>query len=302
MKNLNNLKAAICLFTFNRLEETIKTVEALSNNFLAQEYDLKIFSDGPRNDDEKLKVEKVRNYLRTVNGFNTVEIFESERNKGLAKSIIEGVSKVFESNTSVIVLEDDLVTSPNYLDFMEQALEFYRNDKSIISISGFTANLPSLPGNKDIYFGYRASSWGWGTWKENWQSIDWEISDFETFIKDTIKTKRFKKGGSDLVRMLQNQMSGKIDSWAVRFCYTQFKLNQKTVFPTISKVESIGFGFDATHNEGTSRFKTTLDTSNKTQFEFEEYKKMDEKLVREFAKQFSLKTILLDKITQVFKK
>ena len=301
MGNSNNQNAAICLFTFNRLEETIKTVEALKLNFLAENYHLNIFSDGPRSEQEKLKVNKVREYLHLIDGFKSVSIIEAKENKGLAKSIIEGVSLILEFNDSVIVLEDDLITSPNFLDFMEQSLDFYRNDENIISVSGFTLNMPSLPVNKDYYFGYRASSWGWGTWKDRWNSVDWEISDYEVFKVNREEKKRFKKGGSDLVRMLNNQMNGNIDSWGIRFCYNQFKKNQKTVFPTISKLSNIGFGDDATHTAGATRFKTRLDYENKRDFKFEKYSKMDQTLVKEFAHFFSTSTILLEKIKGLIK-
>lgn len=299
---MQNKHTPICLFTFNRLDETIKTVEALKNNFSAPKHHLKIFSDGPRNSKESMKVQNVRNYIHTITGFRTIEIFESKENEGLATSVINGVSRVLESNESVIVLEDDLITSPNFLDFMQQALNFYKDDENILSISGFTMNLPSLPGSKDHYFGYRASSWGWGTWKKEWQGIDWEISDYNNFIKNNSAKRAFNRGGSDLVRMLRNQIKGKIDSWAIRFCYNQFQNNQKTVFPTISKVSNIGFGNDATHTAGATRFDTKLDDGTDRTFEFEKFNEVDEILATEFARKFSFKSILIDKIIQVLKK
>ena len=93
---------------------------------------------------------------------------------------------------------------------MNQALFFYMNNDRIFSISGFTLNLNSLPGPTDFYFGYRASSWGWGTWKNKWDQVDWEIRDYEAFkwnLKEQIK---FQRGGSDMPRMLHKQMAGKI--------------------------------------------------------------------------------------------
>lgn len=302
MDSFNKNDIPICLFTFNRLPETIETVEALRKNYLAKTHDLIFFSDGPRTTSEEFKVQEVRKYLRSVKGFRSIKIFEAKENKGLANSIIEGVSQVLRFNNSVIVLEDDLVTSPNFLDFMVQALAFYKEDENIISLSGFTMDLPSLPGKKDFYFGYRASSWGWATWSDRWESIDWTISDYEDFLSNKKERKRFKKGGSDLGRMLRNQMIGNIDSWAVRFCYNQFKKNQKTVFPTSSKVSSIGFGEDATHTSGATRFKTRLDTSNRRDFEFEKYFEMDKNLSKEFAKKFSFIEILKEKIKQIMKK
>jgi hypothetical protein len=103
-----------------------------------------------------------------------------------------------------------------------------------------------------------------------------------------------------MTRMLKNQMDGRIDSWAIRFCYHQFKNDLRTIFPTSSKLVSIGFGEDATHTSGTRRFKTTLDMSKKRKFNFEPYNSMNERLVREFANKFSIYKRLMDKILRKF--
>ena len=157
---------SICLFTYNRAFETRQTIEALKLNFLAPFSQLFIFSDGPKNESDAEKVGEVRNYIRSIDGFKTVEIIESTINKGLANSIIEGVTQIIDKYEKVIVLEDDLVTTPNFLDFMNQALCFYNGKNNIFSISGFTMDLPSLAACKqDFYFSQRVSSWGWATWK-----------------------------------------------------------------------------------------------------------------------------------------
>jgi len=280
----------ICLFTYNRLNETIKTIEALQNNFLAKDSDLYIYSDGGKTEKDKEKVTKVREYLYSISGFKSITTFESPTNRGLANSVISGVSKILELNERVIILEDDLVTSPNFLDFMNQALMFYQEDNTIFSISGYTLNLPSLPGKKDYYFGYRASSWGWGIWRDRWKVIDWKVTEYENFIKDRSLVEKFKRGGSDLPRMLSNQINGRIDSWAIRFCFHQFKCNLMTVFPTKSKLISIGFSNEATNTIGSQRFNTPLDKEIKRKFYFEKFNNIDQKVINEFASKFSVKS------------
>jgi hypothetical protein len=199
-------------------------------------------------------------------------------------------------------MEDDLVSTPNFLDFMNQALDFYKEDTSVFSISGYTLNLPSLPQLKeDYYFGYRASSWGWGIWKDRWQPIDWEVIDYTTFVKDKKKVRDFKRGGSDMPRMLKNQMTGKIDSWAIRFCFHQFKENLMTVFPTISKIKSIGFSEEATHTSGTKRFITPLDTTSKRAFSFNAFAVIDQKLIKESSAFFSVKNRIINQLHQRIK-
>lgn len=291
--------APIVLFTYNRLEETKQTVEALQKNFLANESELFVFSDGPKNIAGKEKVDAVRNYLHNVNGFQKVEIKESHINKGLATSIIDGVTEIIEQHGKVIVLEDDLITSPNFLDFMNKALDFYESDSNIISISGYTLALPSLPGLKDFYFGYRASSWGWATWKKTWDEVDWEIKQYENFLKDSAQKRQFNIGGSDMVKMLRSQKEGKIDSWAIRFCFHQFNNNLKTVFPTSSKINSIGFSKEATHTVNTKRFQTPMDKYLKRDFNFEIFSEMDKMLVKEFKSKFSIKIRAIDKLKRL---
>ena len=288
--------APICLFTYNRLEETQQTVKALANNFLAKESELYIFSDGWKNDDAKIKVNNVRAFLKTINGFKKVTVFESDKNKGLANAIISGVSQIISKYGKVIVLEDDLITSPNFLDFMNDGLDFYKDNSSIFSISGYSMDLPSLKNNnKDYYLGVRASSWGWGAWSRSWDDIDWDVKDYNDFVNSKRLKKEFRKGGSDMSRMLANQMNNKIDSWAIRWCYNQFTRKQYTIYPTISKVESIGFGADATHTKKTKRFDTVLDTTNKSLFIFDKTIIVNKTLIKEFKNKFSILSRLKDK-------
>jgi len=291
--------APIALFTFKRLDTLKLTVEALQKNMLASESDLIIFSDAAKKDVDIAKVTEVRAYIKTITGFNTITVHESPQNKGLANSIIDGVSHILENHETLIVLEDDLLSSPNFLDFMNQALSFYKEDSKVISISGYTLALPSLKKySKDYYYGCRASSWGWGIWANRWKNIDWNNEYYNNILTDKKIRQKLNRGGSDMSNMLKKQLNGKIDSWAIRFCYHQSVNDMITVFPTNSKIISIGFGESATHTTGTKRFITNLDTSLKRKFCFNSFKNMDKQLVKEFSQKFSIKTRLIDKIKQ----
>jgi hypothetical protein len=296
--NFDSMKLApICLFTYNRIEETQNTIRALKKNYLASESSLYIFSDGPKNEVDKGKVEKLRMFLREIDGFKSIIIYESEYNKGLANSVIAGATKVIEKHGKIIALEDDLVTSPNFLNFMNQALDFYSNNKNIFSISGYTLSLPSLNKHpKDYYLGYRASSWGWGTWRDRWENVNWQISGLNCLIWNPVKHLKFLRGGSDLSLMLWRQKKGKIDSWAIRWCYHQFNNDLYTVFPVKSKLISIGFGKSATHTKKTNRFDVELDTGEQIIFEFDSNPEVNNKLTWEFRKKFSIISRLKDKI------
>lgn len=295
-----SILAPVCVFTYNRVDELKEVITALGNNFLASESELFIFSDGHKNEKDKERVDKVREFLDTIEGFKYIHIIKSDINKGLANSIIDGVSKVLEDYNRVIVLEDDLVTTPNFLNFMNEGLNFYAKDNLVHSISGYTLDLPILKKKEeDFYFGVRASSWGWATWKNVWERIDWSVSTYDDFIKDNKKSKSFNKGGSDMTKMLKNQMGGKIDSWAIRFCYQQFLDKTATVFPVKSKVQSIGFSELATHTFGTKRFVTTLDTTKKTVFGFKKFTNFDKKILKQFKFKFSILVRGIDKIKQI---
>jgi len=293
----------VCLFTYNRLAETKQTVEALKANFLATESDLFVFSDFWACERAMPDVLSVREFLGTVEGFKSVTIFERNENYGLAKSIIAGVSKIVEEYGRVIVLEDDLVTSPNFLTFMNDGLRFYQLESKVWSVSGFSFPITYHKGYEfDATFGVRASSWGWGTWVDRWQKVDWTVSDYQDFASDRRAKIGFKQGGSDLCKMLKDQMTGRIDSWAIRFCYAQFRDGAFDVYPRISKVKNIGFGEGGTHTGGMdTRFDTVLDEGGGTRFNFPGEVVVDRRLLAQFKVPFSVWVRLKFRVLRLFR-
>jgi hypothetical protein len=287
----------VILFVYNRPAETQATLTALEANQLSGKTDLYIYSDGPKNLENYDKVQMVREIIRKNYKFRSIHIIESDSNLGLANSVISGVSQILREYDKVIVLEDDLISSSNFLEFMNQALIFYQYIERIFSVSGYTLRLPYLLNyKKDFYYGYRASSWGWGTWSNRWIRVDWDLKDFRAFKHNLYQQLLFMRGGVDLPGMLRDQVKGRIDSWAIRWCYNQFKLDQLTVFPSVSKVKSIGQGANATHTKKTRRFDTDLDSGQKQQFEFEDKIEIDRKVMKEFRSCFSIQARLKDKL------
>lgn len=288
----------IVIFTFNRIETLKQTIKNLQRCDLAIDSDLFIFSDAPRGTDDINEILKVRSFIKSISGFKKIEYYFAEKNLGLAKSIIEGVTKVMETNDSVIVLEDDLIASKNFLTFMNQSLNTYKSNPKIISISGYSPPIKVHNDYKyDNYFTLRSSSWGWATWKEKWRKIDWTPSDYKTFLTSSASKRKFNKMGSDMSSLLSKQVKGKINSWAIRFCYHQFKNDLYTVYPTVSKIQNIGFGADATHTSGHGkRFKTILDTGYKQNFKLNPIVSLEKRFMKQFLIQFSLKVRLYYKI------
>lgn len=247
----------VALFVYNRLEHTRKTVDALRKNELAKNTELFIFSDASRNADQKVSVQEVRRYIGSIVGFASVNVIRREKNLGLAKSILAGVTEILSKYDSIIVLEDDIVTSKAFLRYMNDALRYYKNSKKIGSISGFsfsskTMEIPrSYP--EDIYLSVRPSSWGWATWQDRWVHVDWEIRDYKKFKFNLIERLKFNRGGSDLSQMLDAQKKGKVDSWAVRWAYNFYKNNWYCIFPVISFVDNIGNDNSGVHSKSSNK-------------------------------------------------
>lgn len=295
--------APILLFTYKRLAPLKKTVEALQQNQLAQNSDLFIFSDGPKSDADAPQIEKIRSYLKTIHGFRKVEIAASQENKGLASSIINGVNKVFEQYDRVIVLEDDLLTTPNFLKYMNKGLSYYETAKKAFSISAYSFDLRH---NEDpqntTYFLNRGWSWGWATWKDRWQDVDWEVTDYPSFRKDKNRKKQFALGGSDLNKMLEKQMTGQLDSWAIRWFYHQFKVGGLTLYPLASKIYNNGFDTFATHTSGSDkRYLPYLDSEYSTDFMFPTMVEIDTAYQKRFSRKMGLWARLRSKLETILK-
>lgn len=245
--------APIVIFAFNRPEALQKLLDSLRMNSFYEESDKYIFIDGPRCEEDKAKVDEVVTIARKV----ASNISISPVNRGLGNSIIAGVSTIIAEYGKAIVLEDDLICAPNFLSYMNQALDFYENDNKIISICGYGLKIKRPRGYVgDVYLLGRSSSWGWATWKDRWEQIDWDIQDWNEFSSNKQMRRAFNKNGSDMYSMLKGYMEGKNHSWAIRFCYNQFKLGKYSICPFISKVDNIGFGEEATNcKQRYSRFK-----------------------------------------------
>jgi len=244
--------APIVLFVYNRPWHTKMTIDALKENLLANQSDLFIYSEYPKDNTQEGKVSEVRSYLKTISGFKSITICEQKTFQGLAKSVIGGINSVLDSYEKVIVLEDDIVTSPFFLSYMNEALNRYENNKNIFSISGFNypPQLLKIPTgyNNDVYVARRASSWGWATWKARWSKADWDVKGFDKLLSDKILQNEYTDTGADKLRMLIRQMRGEVDSWAIRWDYTHFINKAYCLYPAISFVNNIGLDGSGKHS------------------------------------------------------
>jgi hypothetical protein len=292
--------APILIFVYKRLDTLQLSVNALQRNFLAKESEVFIFSDSAKGLKDQAGVSAVRNYLRTIDGFKQVHIIESATNKGLANSIIDGVTQVIRDYKKVIVLEDDLITSTNFLLYMNQCLDYYRRNTKVFSVSGFSFIIKGLS-DQDIYFTQRASSWSWATWDDRWSEIDWDVKDYSSFRKSLRQRWAFNRMGSDMAGMLDKQMRGKMDSWAIRWCYHQFKKQSYTVFPAYSKVQNIGFVAEATHTHDVpDRYATKLDDTSNMIFNFTDHIQLEPAIIKQFTSHYSISSRIKYKVINTF--
>ena len=236
----------VILFTYNRLWHTKKTVEALQKNELAAETKLFIYSDDANSNDNRESVDRVREYIKTISGFKIVIINERSKNFGLANSIIDGVGAVVKEYGKVIVLEDDLVTSPCFLSFMNKALETYKNDEKVMHISGSVYPIDNRKLD-DTYFIKPASCWGWGTWERAWsyyrKDVDYYLKIFDReMICDFNLNNSYKY--FDQIKL---NKKGKLDTWAIFWYASIYLKGGLSLHPKDSYVRNIGHDGSGVH-------------------------------------------------------
>lgn len=231
--------APIVLFVYARLSHTRLAVEALLKNPGAELSDLIIFSDAARTIENQENVDEVRSYLKTIIGFRSITIHHRPYNFGLAKSIIEGVTEVLKVTERVIVLEDDLVVSEFFLEYMNSGLDCYENDEQVASIHGYL--YPLSISLSETFFIRGADCWGWGTWRRAWQYFN---EDGKYLLRELEGRKlgwAFDVQGSfPYMEMLRAQIQGKNNSWAIRWQASCFLKNMLTLYPPHSLVNNIG--------------------------------------------------------------
>ncbi len=247
-----NQYAPIALFVYNRPDFTEKTLQAIGKNLLASQSRLFIFSDAPKNEKDIQNVKKVRKIIRKyASSFLKTEIIEQKENKGLANSIVQGVSQLLNVYDKIIVLEDDLLSTPYFLKYLNKALGLYENSPQVCSVAGFSPiriNAPNYP--YDVYACYRSSSWGWATWKRVWQKTDWSKNKLKNWLNDPQLLKEASlKMGEDIPGSLLNQFLGKIDSWAIIFAMHIFSQKGLTIYPTQNMIKHIGYGNSVHHRK-----------------------------------------------------
>ena len=240
-------RAPIAFFTYKRPEHTRQSLESLTQNEGAEQSELFIFCDGPKRPEDDEGVRQVREVVRSKQWCGKVRIIERESNIGCANSVIDGVTEVCKKYGRVIVLEDDLVLSPFFLNYMNKALELYNNYPRVMQISGHMYPV-QLDIETDAIFLPFITSWGWATWQRSWKHFDPHMLGYEK-----LKSNKMLRYGFDLkdsypyFKMLNSQVHSKIDGWDIRWYLSIFMLGGLTLYPIQSLVKNIGFDGSGTH-------------------------------------------------------
>ena len=249
--------APILLFTYNRLAHTRRCVEALLKNSLATESELFIYSDGAKDDTQQAAVNEVRYYIHNIRGFKQITIIQRDENWGLARNIIDGVTTQVNRYGKVIVLEDDLVVTPHFLQFMNDALETYKDEPKVghIQACDFTQD-PTLP---DTFLIKWTGSWGWATWDRAWKHFNPNGQELLQELEERKLTYTFDFNGKyGYTRMLRRQIAGKNNSWAIRWNASLFLKGILSLNVGRSLVQNEGFDGSGTHCGGGGLYASTL--------------------------------------------
>ena len=257
--------APIALFVYNRPQHTERTIKFLQQNELAAESRLFIFSDGAKTTADQDKVAQVREFIKGVDGFKSVEIVESKTNMGLANSVISGVTKLTANYGQVIVFEDDLISSPYTLTYFNEALNRYREEEKVMHIGAYMYALKDE--NLAQSFFYRAAtSWGWATWERAWQHFEPNI---DTLLKqfDSAKKHAFAiENTMNFWKQMQDFKNGKNNSWAIRWYASIFLKEGLTLNPSQSLVNNIGHDGTGIHSGLSDIYNVIINPQPITQF------------------------------------
>lgn len=246
------MNAPVLLITFNRPEHTRRTLEALLAQHPAEIF---VFRDGPRDGNEKdiVDCEKVRSTVEELAKTSNCKFHYnwSDKNRGCRDAVIFAISSVLNEHEVVIVVEDDIVTSPAFLEYMNKALDFYKDRKSVFSISGHSHTSEKFQIRHDypydVYASPRLFNWGWGTWRDRWVQCDWTMSYYQDLMEHPEEVKAFCRGGDDMIRMLTTEKNGMSSAWDIQFAFCHFMNHGISIVPCKSYTYNIGEDGSGTH-------------------------------------------------------
>lgn len=284
------MKTGIIVFAYNRGDHLQKVIAGLKENEEVSR--LYIFQDGIKCVEHRSEWEKTRQVIEAIDWCEVI-YHREVCNKGLSRSIVDGINAVLKENDAVVVLEDDCVPTPGFIGYMEQCFEKYKGDQRVYSIGGYAwpINIQKRD-ESDIYFCRRISSWGWGTWKDRWEKYEQDYTFLQRMLFDQKQSAQLGVWGNDLERTLLDRVRGHNDSWAVFWALKTIEDGGFCINPYTSFIENIGFDGSGVHCGKTDFYKVNLNLCIKEKICFPKEINILEETENAFAKLFGCYTAI----------
>lgn len=254
------------LFVYERPEHTRKVLTGLEQNDIDHLY---VFADGPRPDDDREAIQETRSVVHDID-FCETEIIEREENWGIIENTLDGIEYVFDRHDQLVMLEDDDVPTPDFMTFMQRCLDEYDDNPEVMQVSGYTPPIYYPPDYEyDVYFSYRGSSWGWGTWKHAWKHYERDREMIEEWLASDPEglCEVLDKAGEDLFPRFKHMLAGEVNSWSTWWALAIAK-HGVAVNPIESRIQTIGFDGTGEHCHPTDKFAVSLHSGRSTELRF----------------------------------
>ncbi len=287
----------IAIFCYKRAAKLKVCIEALLKNPECASSDIVFFNDGFKNENDKSGVLETRDYINSITGFRNVIRMFRDRNYGTGANFHDGLTHMCNNYEQFIVVEDDLVVSSNYLKYMNDALDFYKKEKSVFCVTGYAFPLVINQYPYDTVIHNRMCAYGWASWSDRIKKVTWDSKELSRMIKTSPDfKKRLNSEGLDLYRTLVKQLNGTISTWDVQFQVHVSENQLKVVYPVISKVRNIGFDNESTNTFGIDYLKTPMDETKKRNFNFCSVNTIEPAIQQQLRKPYELRALATRKI------
>jgi hypothetical protein len=275
----------IALFAYKRKYHLSNTIKALLNCYLAGQSDVFIFLDGPKNNasvEEINAIKEVSNYVHSISGFKSINIIEQAENLGLINAVIYGITTVLKNSTAVIVIEDDIIVSKDFLQFMNLSLKKYEEEERVAGVSGYSFPIHE----KQPYFCRTGSCWGWGTYQRVWNDFLLKRDQLTLENLNGNERQRFNVYNNFYENMFQQNKQGLLQSWAIDFYLYYFTKKQFFLFPGPNLVDNSGFDGSGSHAVNSNFFTNNNPVKSIENFVFPDAIKENKNITKKITKLF----------------
>ncbi|RZK78890.1 MAG: glycosyltransferase [Pedobacter sp.] len=291
----------IGVFCYNRVNKLKRCIEALLMNPECADMDIIFFSDGVKKDADSTPIMEVRNYIDNLKGFKNVIKHYREHNLSTGPNFRTGITFLNEHYERFIIVEDDLIVSPNYIKFLNDALIFYKDESSVFCITAYVFPIVDDTDPYDTIVYKRFCSYGWASWSDRFENIIWDESELSELMKNSPGfKKRLNAEGYDLVRMLKKQIKGTISTWDIQMQTHVAENRLKVIYPKLSKVSNIGFDEESTNTSGVNYLITAVDDGIQQNFKFSPASNIVPKLQVQIKKPYAYTNLVIRKLRNEF--